>query len=96
MAKIDKRQVEHVALLARLKLTKKEIEEYAKELSSIIDWVEILSKAKLEKIKPISQITDLLNVVEEDMVKFEENKKELLKNIPLKENGFIKVKRIIE
>ncbi len=96
MAKIDKRQVEHIALLARLKLTKKEIEEYAKELSSIIDWVEILSRAKLEKIEPISQITGLLNVVEEDIVKFKENKKELLKNIPLKENGFIKVKRIIE
>jgi len=49
---ITKEEVKHIAKLARLGLTEKEIETYQKELSSIFDYIE---KLKIELPEEASQ-----------------------------------------
>ena len=47
---ISKEEVEHIAKLARLELTGKEVEKMQKDLSAILDYFDLLKKApKLEK-----------------------------------------------
>jgi len=42
---ISKEQVEHIAKLARLELTKAEVQKMQTDLSSILDYFEVLKKA---------------------------------------------------
>ena len=42
---ISKEEVEHIAKLARLELTEKEIEKMQKDLSAILDYFDLLKNA---------------------------------------------------
>ncbi|TET84149.1 MAG: Asp-tRNA(Asn)/Glu-tRNA(Gln) amidotransferase subunit GatC [Candidatus Nealsonbacteria bacterium] len=93
---ISKKEVEHIAKLARLGITKKEEEKFAKELSSILDYIEKLKKVDILKAKTSSYPIKVENVMRED----EESKKpkaksqKLLELAPEKKAGYLKVKSI--
>lgn len=67
--KLTKQQVEHVAKLARLGLSEKEVEKFQTQLSGILDYVEQLNEVNTEGVEPTAQVTGLLNVTREDKVK---------------------------
>lgn len=97
MAGISRKDVEHVAELARLGLTTKEIAAFQKELSSVLAYVEKLKEVETKKVAPTAQVTGLQNVFREDEVKkCDIPLEELLKNAPAKEGRFLKVKAIFE
>ena len=94
---LGKEQVEHIAQLARLGLTEKEKRKFSLELSSILDYVEKLSKVDTDKIEPTAQVMGLENVMVEDEVKdCNIPREELLKNAPDKKDGFIRVKQVLD
>ncbi len=51
---ISKQEVEHIAKLARLGLTEKEIEKFQRELSKILDYIEKLKEVDISKVEPTS------------------------------------------
>jgi aspartyl-tRNA(Asn)/glutamyl-tRNA(Gln) amidotransferase subunit C len=63
---IDREQVLHVARLARLKLSEKEVERMSGELSGILDHVERIAELDLEGVKPTSHVIELENVLRPD------------------------------
>ena len=46
---ISKEEVEHIAKLARLELSENEVEKMQKDLSSILDYFDLLKKAPLRR-----------------------------------------------
>ena len=96
MAKITKTDVEHVAKLARIEISKDEKEEFTQELSGILDYVSELESAPTEGIESISQISGLENVVREDKIEPSSDRDLMLENAPEKKDGFIKVKKVFE
>ena len=94
--KLSKKEVQNIANLARLGLSKKEEEHFAEQISAILDYVEQLSELDTEKTEPIAQITGLENVMFDDEIGNKQDQKNMLKNAPDKENGFIKVKSVLE
>ncbi len=95
--KLSKEQVEHIAKLARLGLTEQENKKFRKELSSILDFVEQLNKAKTEKVEPTAQVTGLENVSRQDKsrTKTKQEAEKLLKLVPEIKDGYVKVKAIL-
>ena len=94
---ISKKQVEHMAKLARIELTDQEKEKFTKELSSILDYVEQMNKVDTKNIEPIKQITGLKDVMREDKVgKKEKTKDKLLKQAPKRKQDYFKVPKILE
>jgi aspartyl-tRNA(Asn)/glutamyl-tRNA(Gln) amidotransferase subunit C len=63
---ISKEEVKHIAKLARLGLTEKEIEKMQKELSSILDYIEKLKEVNISKIEPTSHSIEMENVMRID------------------------------
>jgi aspartyl-tRNA(Asn)/glutamyl-tRNA(Gln) amidotransferase subunit C len=59
---IDRKQVLHVARLARLELSETEVERMASELSGILDHVDRISELDLEGVEPTSHVVALENV----------------------------------
>ena len=63
---IDRDQVLHVARLARLGLTKEEVERMSSELSSILDHVDKIAELDLDGVDPTSHVVALENVFRPD------------------------------
>ena len=96
---ISKEEVKHIAKLARLGLSEKEIEKFQKELSSILDYVEKLKKVDVAKIEATSHPLAVENVMREDEEKSKlktQNSKRLLDLAPETKNGYVKVKSILK
>lgn len=97
MAKLSREEVLKLAQLARLRLSDEEVEQYTKELSTIIDYFELLDKADIKGLEPTSQVTGLVNQFREDEIVVNQaaSPDELLKRVPNTEGRYIKVKRMI-
>ncbi|MDI3533756.1 MAG: aspartyl-tRNA(Asn)/glutamyl-tRNA(Gln) amidotransferase subunit [Thermosediminibacterales bacterium] len=94
--KISKKDVEHVANLARLHLDEQEKENYTKQLNSILEYMEKLNLLDTEDVPPTSHVIPLKNVFREDKVRDSLSNEEVLANAPDAEDGYFKVPKIIE
>lgn len=61
-------QVRHIAKLARLRLKDDEVEKYAKELTSILKYIETLSEVDTKNVEATAQVTGMENRFREDQV----------------------------
>ena len=93
---LSKQEVKHIALLARLGLTAEEIEKFAGQLSSILDYVEQLKEVDTEGVLPAAQVTGLENVMADDAINQVGPKvrEELLKLAPEREDNLVKTKSV--
>ncbi len=94
--KLSISQAEHIAELANLHLTKKELSKFQKQLSEIISYVEVLRKVDTSKVKATSQVTGLENIFRKDRVEKCLTQKEALANAKSKKDNYFKVKSIFE
>jgi aspartyl-tRNA(Asn)/glutamyl-tRNA(Gln) amidotransferase subunit C len=94
--KLSTTEVEHIAKLARLKLTEAEKEKYSSQLSGILDYAEKLSAVDTADVKPTSQVTGLTNIMREDVVIESGIAEELVACAPQSVDGFVKIPKIFE
>ncbi len=94
---ITKEEIQHIAGLARISLNEKEIEQYQKSLSDILDYFAELQKLDTENVEPIGHITGMENVFKKDLVSDfgSIGKENILKNAPEEKDGYIKVKSVL-
>ena len=93
---LSKEQVEHIASLARLRLTEEEKEKYPGELSAILAYVEKLQAVDTAGVEPTSQVTGLVNVMREDEVIESGIGQDLFKNAPDSSLGFIRIPKVLK
>ncbi len=97
---ISKEEVQHIAKLARLGLTKKEIIRFQKDLSSILDYIEKLKKVDVSGVKPTSHSVLVENVVRNDEMRLNgasaKKAKKLLDLAPETKENYLKVKSILK
>lgn len=92
----DKTTVAQIAHLARLNLTDQELEVLAKDMQSILDYVNKLSVLNVEGVEPTSHVLPLQNVFRGDAVKPSLPQSQALSIAVEKQSGFFKVSQIIE
>ena len=97
MSTIDKKTVQHVALLSRLSLDDKELELYSKQLASILTYISKLNELDTKNVQPTSHaLSTLKNVFRKDVLKPSLLPEDALKNAPAREGGLFKVPQVIE
>ena len=97
MSKLSKEELANIATLARLGLSDDELNRLGGQVGSILEFVEQLQKIDTSGVKQTSQVTGLVDVWREDeVVRCELSREELLKNAPATEKGYIKVKRVLQ
>ena len=93
---ISKDEVKHLAKLTQLELSNEELEKMTKELDLILNYVAKLNEVDVFNIQPLTGGHNLKNVFREDNpLEFNFDKDLLFQEVEF-ENGFIKVKRIID
>lgn len=96
MAKVSKDDVLKLAKLSRLKLTDKEVDQFANEFSEILGYVEQLKNADTEGLKPTYQVSGLSTVTRSDeLIDYKTTQEELLKNVPEVKDKQIQIKRML-
>ena len=92
---ISKEEVQHIAKLVRLELSENEVEKMQKNLSSILDYFDILKKAPKVSVEKTAK--DVKNVLRKDLavVKVPGLVTALVEAAPDKKDGYIRVKSIL-
>jgi len=95
---LSKKDVEHVARLARLALSDDEQDRFTSQLDAILGYVENLKEWDTQGVPPTAHPWPAVNVWREDKTERLQGveREELLKNAPDREGPFFKVKKIIE
>jgi len=88
-------QVERIAKLAKLHLSKEEKEAYTKQLSDILTYVEKLDELDTENVQPLSHVMDVTNAFREDTAGESLPREEALKNAPKSDGEFFIVPKVI-
>ena len=91
-------QVEHIAELAKLKLTDAEIETMTRQLSAILDHAARLNELNTDAISPTASVVPLQNVLRDDTVAPSLAREQALANAPDKDEKaeFFRVKAILK
>lgn len=96
--RLTKKEIEHIADLARLELSSAELELYGSQLSDVLSYINQLQEVDTGAVEPTAQVTGLANVLREDEI--EEwpagERKQALRQAPSREGEQLKVKRILE
>lgn len=92
---IDIKTIEHMAKLARLKISTQQSEEYAKQLASILNYFEQISKVDTKNIEPLVNPSEAESFWREDEVKKEFSAEEMTANAPLKAGNLFKVPPVV-
>ena len=93
---IDEETVVHLAELAHITLSDKEKTEFAKQLSSILEFFSQISELDTENVKPTYHVLELKNVFREDEPRDSMPQEVALKNAPQKEKGYFKAPKIVD
>ena len=94
--RITRREVEHVARLARLALSEEEKELMTRQLDRILGYVDKLNELDTSQVEPTSHVIPMENVLREDAVRPSLSQDDALANAPDREPPFFRVPRIIE
>ncbi len=96
MARLSLAEVEHVALLARLRLTDEEKQRLTQDLNVILTHFEILQRLDTREVPPTAHAMVLQNVFREDAVRPSLPREAVLREAPDARDEFFLVPRVVE
>jgi len=94
--KLNREEVLHIALLARLGLTETEVNKLREQLSNILENFEVLQQVDTSGIPPTAQSITLQNVVRDDEVAPSLPQSQILANAPRRDRGYFRVRAVLE
>jgi len=96
MSKLSREDILKLAKLSRLTLTEQEVDQFAEEIGAILEYSAQLHSVDHQGLEPTYQVTGLTDVMRPDeIVDYQANAKDLLKNAPATETNHFKVKRMV-
>jgi aspartyl-tRNA(Asn)/glutamyl-tRNA(Gln) amidotransferase subunit C len=91
---LTKKEVEHIAELAKIRLTEEEKELFRGQLDRILEYFKKIDELDLEGVEPTTHVLDLSNVFRDDVVRESLPPEEVLANAPEKEERYFKAPRV--
>jgi len=92
---VGKEEILHIAKLANLNIKEDEIDEYAKNLEDILNFVKVLNDVNTEGVEEAIGSASNVNVFRKDEIKEFKDKEALLQNAPEQEDGMFKIPKVI-
>ncbi|ASP38729.1 Asp-tRNA(Asn)/Glu-tRNA(Gln) amidotransferase GatCAB subunit C [Bacterioplanes sanyensis] len=93
---LDQNQVRDIAELARLQIDETQVDEYQKNLSSILDLVDQLAAVDTANVEPLAHPLDAVQRLRADAVT-EDNQREHFQQVaPATAEGYFLVPRVVE
>ena len=93
---LDKEQVHHIAMLARLKLSDEEYAESVEKLSKIVDFVDQLSAADTTDVVPMAHPLRMAQRLRPDIVTETNDRDRYQENAAAVSDGLYLVPKVLE
>jgi aspartyl-tRNA(Asn)/glutamyl-tRNA(Gln) amidotransferase subunit C len=93
---LNREQVRHVAMLARLGLEPGDEDFYADQLSGILGHIDRLQQLNTDDIPPTAQVVEVTNALRADVPRTGLSQEEALANAPATVDGYFRVPSIQE
>ncbi len=93
---IDPKSIEHIAKLARIDLDEGELEYFSSQLSKIVSYIAKINQLESKDAPDAFSPHGHTNVYRDDKVIKFDNREGLVKIFPAREEGFIKIPKVIE
>lgn len=93
---ITTQDVTKIARLARIEVTDAEKEPLAKEINSILAWIEQLNEVNTDNVEPLASVSDTALPWREDKVTDGHKRDAVLANAPMSDYGCFVVPKVIE
>jgi len=92
----EEKNVDYVAKLARIEISKEEKDSLEKQLSKIIDYVDKLKELDVGSVEPLRDVGIVENIFREDKAKQSGLKEDILNNAPSRQQDYFKIPKVIE
>lgn len=92
---LNKTEVRKIAHLARLEITEAEEEQFSRQLSDILDYIEQLSELDTKDVPPTTRAIELSNVTREDVTVVYGDRDALVKEAPEPDGDYFRVPQIL-
>ncbi len=93
---LNRDQVRHVAMLARIGLEPGDEDFYAEQLSGILAHIDRLQQVDTDDIPPTAQVVEIVNQLRDDEPRPGLSQDDALSNAPAVQDGFFRVPSIQE
>ena len=93
---LNKRDVEHIAHLARLEVSDDELADYVDKLSTIIDLVAELGELDTTDVVPMAHPLDMAQRLRDDAVTEADHREDYQRNAGSTSHGYYLVPKVIE
>ena len=93
---LTREEVEHIAKLARVGVSRDDITRFQAQLSVILDSFAALARLDTSDVPPTAHTLPLVNVERADQSRPSYSTDAILANAPRREDGFIRVRRVLE
>ncbi len=93
--KISKEEVQNIAKLARLEIAEDKMELFSRQLSQILEYMELLSEVDTTDVEPLYSPIEHMTPYREDEVIREYSRKEVLSNAPEDDGKYFIVPKVV-
>jgi aspartyl-tRNA(Asn)/glutamyl-tRNA(Gln) amidotransferase subunit C len=94
--RIDSDLVQHIALLIRLSLTEEETGLFSEQLSTIIDYFDMLGEVDIADVAPFTQPQIARAELRSDVVQPSMGREDFLANVPKRQGDYVRVSMVME
>lgn len=95
MTDINKDEIIHIAKLAMLNLSDKEIDSYTKNMQEILNYAEIINKIDTSNIDETIGVAEQKNIFRKDEIVEFKTRDDLLQNAPSQDEGMFQIPKVI-
>lgn len=96
MSNVTKEDIKKASRLARIEIAEGDREELARQVGSIIGWVENLKEVNTDNVEPLTNIFDEALRLNKDEISDGNITEEVLKNAKDAKYGYFAVPKVIE
>ncbi len=89
-------EVRKIAFLSRIDVKEEKLQELSKDLSSILDWVEVLQKVDVDNVEPLASTVDFTQPMRKDEITDGGYQEKVLSNTQYAEDGYYTVPKVVE
>ncbi|QIL46255.1 Asp-tRNA(Asn)/Glu-tRNA(Gln) amidotransferase subunit GatC [Vagococcus coleopterorum] len=93
---ISNEEIKHIAKLSKLEFSDAEITALSDKLGKIIEMVERLDEVDTTGVPVTTNVIHDINVMREDVAEAGTDRDLLMKNVPTKQDGYIKVPAMLD
>jgi aspartyl-tRNA(Asn)/glutamyl-tRNA(Gln) amidotransferase subunit C len=96
MVKLSREEVVHISTLCRMSLSEAELERFQEQLSDVLENFEVLKELDTTDVPPTAYPIHLENVGREDVAAPSLPQEDILANAPRPEEGYFRVKAVLD